>query len=249
MKPRLLLLEDDPTSRMFLATALAGLPVETDLAGSLAEARPLAIGRGHALWLFDANLPDGTGSGLLADLRRQRLATPAIVHTASADPAERSRLLADGFSEVLVKPLSADAWREAVRVALEAATPLPVGESPAGYRPGGPPVWDDAAAISALGGSPENLAALRELFLSELRSTRDRVVAAARDGDGAALGDALHRLRASCGFVGAARLDAAGRALRDAPACQDRLREFIEAADATARQAPRSAPAADPVNR
>lgn len=239
MKPRLLLLEDDPTSQMFLATALAGLPVEIDTAGSVAAARDLALDGGHALWLFDANLPDGTGSGLLADLRERGLSTPALVHTAAVDPAERARLLADGFAGVVIKPLPAADWRQAVCTALgPAPAAQPVGEALAGYGPGTLPVWDDIAAVTALGGDPDNLAALRELFLAELPAARDQVVAAARDGDGVALGGALHRLRASCGFVGAACLAAASSALRDAPECPDRLRDFIAAAEVTAGQAP-----------
>ena len=242
MKPRVLLLEDEPTSRMFLATAIAGLPVEVDVAGSVAQGREMAASGGHALWLFDANLPDGTGSGLLAELRGRGLSTPALAHTATAEPGERGRLLADGFDAVAVKPLSAAAWREAVRAALErTATPLPVGEAAAAYGAGEAPVWDDDAAIAALGGSADNVAALRELFLAELPAARDQVTAAAHAGDEATVRDGLHRLRASCGFVGAARLDAAARALRDAPDSARHLQSFIDAANATASQ-PAAAP-------
>lgn len=235
MKPRVLLLEDEPTSRMFLVAAVAELPVEVDAAGSVALGRELAVAGGHALWLFDANLPDGTGSGLLAELRARGLDTPAIAHTAAAGPGEREALLADGFDAVVVKPLPAAAWRDAIRAALESASgPLPLGEAAAGYRLEEPPAWDDASAIAALGGSAENVAALRELFLAELPAARDQAAAAAREGNETALHDVLHRLRASCGFVGAARLDAAARALRDAPDSPRRLRAFLDAAEATA---------------
>lgn len=235
MKPRLLLLEDEPTSRMFLATALADLAVDTEVAASVAQARSLATGGGHALWLFDVNLPDGTGSGLLADLRQRGLSTPAIAHTASADPGERNRLLAAGFESVVVKPLPAAAWRLAVRRGLERAAPSqPLSEVAARYATGQPPTWDDAAAIAALGGRPDAMATLRKLFLDELPTLRERVIAATRRGDETALRSALHQLRASCGFVGAARLAAAGNALGQAPRCPGRLQDFIEAANATA---------------
>lgn len=239
MKPRVLLLEDEPTSRMFLATAIAELAVEVDMAGSVAQGREMATRCSHALWLFDANLPDGTGSGLLAELRARGLATPALAHTAAAEAGERERLLADGFDSVVVKPLSAAAWRAAIRAALEhSATPLPLGETAAGYTDGKVPVWDDEAAITALGGSADNVAALRELFLGELPAASDQVVAAAHSGDEAAMCDGLHRLRASCGFVGAARLDAAARALHETPDSPRHLQCFIEAADATATRSP-----------
>ena len=234
MKPRVLLLEDEPTSRMFLATAVAELPVEVDQAGSVAQGREMATSGVHALWLFDANLPDGTGSGLLAELRGRGLVTPALAHTAAAEPGERERLLANGFESVVVKPLPAAAWRDAIRAALDrTSTPLPVGEAAAGYGSDESPVWDDAAAIAALGGSADNVAALRGLFLAELPAALEQVTAAARMGDQGAMGESLHRLRASCGFVGAARLDAAARALRDAPDSAGRLQSFIDAANAT----------------
>lgn len=239
MKPRVLLLEDEPTSRMFLATAIAGLPVEVDVAGSVAQGLEMASTGTHALWLFDANLPDGTGSGLLAELRGRGLSTPALAHTAAPGPGERERLLADGFDAVVVKPLPAAAWRQAIQAALSrSATPLPVEEPAAGYGAGGPPTWDNAAAVAALGGSADNVAALRELFLAELPGARAQVTDAARAGDAAAVRDALHRLRASCGFVGAARLDAAARALREDPGSATLLQAFGEAADATATEPP-----------
>lgn len=235
MKPRLLLLEDDPTSRMFLASALAELAVEIDSAQSIAQGRELATRHAHALWLFDANLPDGSGSHLLAELRGQGLATPALLHTAAIEAEERRRLLACGFSDVVIKPLSAAAWRRAVRNALaQSPASTPVGESPADYAAASLPIWDDDAASAALGGSRDNVEALRGLFLAELPTARDEIAAAAQAGNHAAMHHALHRLRASCGFVGAARLDAAGRALRDAPDCAVRLQAFMDAVQATA---------------
>jgi len=41
MKPRLLLVEDDPTTRMFLHTATQALDVEIDLAASMQQALAL----------------------------------------------------------------------------------------------------------------------------------------------------------------------------------------------------------------
>lgn len=234
MMPTLLLLEDEPTSRIFLTAALADLPVEVEVAGTVAEGRAMAAGGGHALWLFDANLPDGTGSSLLAQLRADGLATPAIAHTAAAGEEETARLLADGFDAVVVKPLPAAAWRDAVQKALDGGSALPVGEAAARYAAADAPVWDDGAAAAALAGNRDNVAALRQLFLAELPATRDRIVAAASYGDEAGVRDALHRLHASCGFVGAARLDAAGRALREAPGCEARLQAFVEAVNETA---------------
>jgi CheY-like chemotaxis protein len=77
MKPRLLLVEDDPISSRFLVTVLQALPAEVDTATGCSEA--LALDRRYALWLIDANLPDGSGSDLLVrpHRRRVRLVAPA----------------------------------------------------------------------------------------------------------------------------------------------------------------------------
>ena len=69
--------------------------------------------------------------------------------------------------------------------------------------------WDETAALAALNGQRNHLIALRELFLAELRcARRGRAV---DQHDERQLRSQLHRLQASRGFVGAARL---GRAVR-----------------------------------
>ncbi|MEZ0470568.1 response regulator [Luteimonas salinilitoris] len=243
MKPKLLLLEDEPASRHFLCLAAEALPAEVEPAATVAEARTLALSGAHALWLFDVNLPDGSGGGLLAWLRAQGLQTPAIAHTAAHEAAERARLLAEGFQAVVTKPLTAAAWQAAIRDALKrrAANAAPgdprrdAGDAEAADTAS---VWDDTAAAAALGGSATNVAALRQLFLAELPDARDAVVAAAAGGDRAAMGAALHKLRASCGFVGAARLQAMVTALQDDPAGDTALQRFLSAVAKTLEPAP-----------
>ena len=79
----------------------------------------------------------------------------------------------------------------------------------------------------------DNVAALRALVLGELPMQ----VHAVREGGGAARREHLHRLRASCGLVGASRLqDAAARLLEegDSPAA---LQAFVDIAQDTIAQA------------
>ncbi|TWT20385.1 response regulator [Luteimonas marina] len=226
-----MLVEDDPTSRAFLQAATEALPAEVDVAGSMAEATTLAARHAHALWLIDANLPDGTGAALLARLRARRLTTPAIAHTASHERGEHDALMAAGFVATVAKPLSAEAWMAAIRLALD-GTPWasPARSAIAGEATVdlyGIPTWDDDRALAALAGNAGNVAALRTLFLAELPGVRDAVAAAAGDGDADAIRASLHRLRAGCGFVGAARLEAAAAKLRDAPSSDAALQAFL----------------------
>lgn len=218
MTVRLLLVEDDPTTRTFLCAASAALPARVDTADSVASALSQARRHDHALWMIDAHLPDGSGSALLSMLRAEGLATPALAHTATDTRDELDALLAAGFIGAVAKPLTADAWRSALRAALGQTPTMPTGgDAAAGGRVAAPPVWDDAGALAAMGGQRAHVDALRTMFLAELsavQASMSRASAAAQDET---LQAELHRLQASCGFVGAARLAAAVRELRAAP--------------------------------
>lgn len=215
MKPRLLLVEDDPISRSFMVTALAALPVQIEAVDTVAAA--LAGPADQALWLIDAHLPDGSGAQLLAELRQRRPHTDALAHTADPSPAMRTALLAAGFADVLVKPLSAARLQEAV------CARLPEGAIPD---------WDETTALKALNGNREHVATLRQLFVDELPGAIATVERAVATGDHDGLRGALHKLRASCGFVGAARLGAAVQRLQQSPDTPESLAAFTEAARA-----------------
>ena len=226
MKPRILLVEDDAVSRVFLTAAAEGLPATVEAVDSCAAAR--AVQGSTDLWLIDANLPDGSGAELLEELRRTAPDTPALAHTASRDPADRQALLAAGFAEVLVKPLEMIALQTAICRALGYDLTLTDGQPRLCAKL---PGWDDAAALSALKGEQAHVAALRRLFLDELAGQRDAVEDALARGDALAAGRVLHMLRASCGFVGAARLGEAARVLEGDPRLEFSLERFRDAVD------------------
>lgn len=221
--PRILLVEDDPTSAAFLSAASAALPALPVTAASLADAERLCVGQAFDLFLFDANLPDGRGEDLLRALRDRGVDTVALAHTADLDADMHARLLAVGFAEVLRKPLGMGELHAALRRHLpEAALPP----------------WDDGAALAALGGQPAHVRALRELFLGELPQQRQRIVHAAIHADVSDLRGELHKLSASCGFVGAARVGAAVRALQAALTDRAALHALERAIDETLAATP-----------
>ena len=233
MKPRILLVEADQTTAAFLAAAADALPAAVDIAASCAAARVQASNIAYSLWLVDAHLPDGDGAGLLHELRGLGMSTPAIAHTAARDGEVHQALHDAGFEAVLVKPLAAAALRAALAGALSGRMSSRVAESglsEAASADAIPATWDDAAALRALNGARAHVDALRQLFIDELPAARGLVVASARSGNHDALRGALHRLRASCGFVGAARLEQAVVALQDAPASAAALAAFDAAA-------------------
>jgi CheY-like chemotaxis protein/HPt (histidine-containing phosphotransfer) domain-containing protein len=229
--PRLLLLEDDPVSAAFLVAALEALPARVDVAASLAEAEPLRDA-GHALWLFDANLPDGTGGELLARWRTRGLATPALAHTADARREELDALIAAGFADVMRKPLTVAQCQTAVRRMLGDAAAASSLDGEAVVRET-MPIWDDAAALRALNGNAAHVAVMRDLFVGELPAARTRVADAFARSDGDAMRAELHKLLASCGFVGAARMLATVTALRDTPMSTEAFARFKDAVEDT----------------
>lgn len=223
---RILLVEDDPVSRAFLAEAASTLPARVDCAASIAEAVACVQSDDYDLWLVDAHLPDGSGAALLTRLRGIAPGTPALAHTASRDRAVLDALVDAGFAEVLAKPMSAEVLRAAMRRALGLALADPGTASPSGKLP----CWDDARALAALNGELAHVQALRALFLDELPRQRARIESAARAGNGDAMRAELHRLQAGCGFVGAARLGDAVHWLAAEPASPTALQRFIDAA-------------------
>jgi CheY-like chemotaxis protein len=212
-QPRLLLVEDDSISRQFMQAALEALPAYVDAVETAAQA--LALPGPHHLWLIDAHLPDGSGADLLAKLRQRHPHVPALAHTADASASKRDALLAAGFAHVVIKPLTAADLQQAARAHLPLANNA---------------LWDEAAALRALNGNADHVARLRQLFLDELPAAVDGVQQAHRQGDTETLRGALHRLRASCGFVGAQQLAQAVERLQKEPASADALSEFLAAA-------------------
>ncbi len=232
-RPRVLLVEDDATTRAFLSAAIEALPAEVEAVASCAEARAAAARGGHALWLLDAHLPDGDGASLLAELRDLGLQTPALAHTAAREHSVLEALVTAGFAEALVKPISTAQLHAALRRALGTGGGRVAEACMDSAAAADLPVWDDAAALSALHGQQAHVSALRQLFLDELPGARDAVAAAVAATSPAALQAALHKLRASCGFVGAARLGAMVSLLQQAADPHLQLDDFLAAVQDT----------------
>ncbi|KIQ97993.1 response regulator [Lysobacter sp. A03] len=234
--PRILLVEDEPTSAAFLAAAARAAPAHVDIAPDVATAMTLARQHTYALWMFDATLPDGSGSELLRRLRQDSPGIPAIAHTAGDDPSQLAALADAGFTKVLRKPLPTAEVQAAVRRAL--GLPVPAATNEPGTAHAAVPVWDDRAAAAALNGNDEHVATLRGLFLDELPQACERIAAAAHTGNFDTVGAELHRLRASCGFVGAAKLVVLVKLLQAEPSNRQLMERFEAAARETLVRTP-----------
>ncbi|MGH8053985.1 MAG: Hpt domain-containing response regulator [Stenotrophomonas sp.] len=225
--PHLLLVEDDMTSQGFFQFALESLPATVDIADSFASALQRAESAHYDLWLIDVNLPDGDGPSLLQRLRAKHPRVSALAHTADASTEVQQALQQAGFSETLIKPMTRDTLLKAIRRTLAKST---AGSDSCEATE--IPHWDEAVALAALNGQQAHLRALRELFLAELPSARDAVGRAFDRHDDAELRNQLHRLQASCGFVGALKLARAVRQLHNTPGAPAARQQFDSAVSA-----------------
>ncbi|QIN78337.1 response regulator [Rubrobacter marinus] len=116
---RLLLLDDHASSRIPLALVL---DQEPDLsvvaqAGTLAEARRALGGLdgGADVALLDLDLPDGSGTDLIDDLRAANREASALVLTAHSDKNRLAGAVEAGASSVLNKAADLDEITNAIR--------------------------------------------------------------------------------------------------------------------------------------
>ncbi len=100
----LLLIEDDLDLGAALQQALRGAGFSSEWLRTAADARRFAAAGGHDCVLLDLGLPDGHGLELLRQWRREGLATPLIIITASDALGERLAGLDDGADDFIVKP-------------------------------------------------------------------------------------------------------------------------------------------------
>jgi len=84
-------------------------------------------------------------------------------------------------------------------------------------------LWDEVAALKAVGNNPKTLTALRQMFIDELPRQRKAIEALFAAGDGTGMKSECHKLLASCGFVGAASLSHATAQLYINPENQQNL--------------------------
>lgn len=223
-----LLAEDDPVSRNFLSEALAlsGWMVTAFERGE--DAAEAAIARRFDVLILDLNLPGEDGVQTLRRIRNRddhaSAEAPALALTADHRPERHAQLRRNGFDAVAVKPLSL-AGLEAALAGLVRAE-LTVGGATTQPSPACEPlpVWDDAAGLVVVGGRMETLEALRKLLLGDLPAQHDAVLENPTSAIAAAT---LHRLRAACGFCGAAQL---AQAVAELEACapEQRNGEVLE---------------------
>lgn len=104
MKPKILLVDDDPFTRLLVEDLLRERPVELHVAHNAAKARAVFRETDFNLILLDQRLPDGNGLDLFAEMRRERPQQVALLITGFAAVRDAVRAVREGLFDYLTKP-------------------------------------------------------------------------------------------------------------------------------------------------
>lgn len=128
MKPRILVVDDEPQIQRFLRPALEASDFDVESADTAALATRLAATRSPALIVLDLGLPDGDGKDVIAAVRAFSK-VPIIVLSARDQEIEKIAALDAGADDYIEKPFGIGELLARIRVALRHAEPelRPVG--------------------------------------------------------------------------------------------------------------------------
>ncbi len=118
VKPRALLVDDEPDILELLALTLARMEIDADTAASLAEARALLARQSFDLCLTDMKLPDGNGIELVEHIQRHHSRLPTAVLTAHGNMESAVSALKAGAFDFVSKPVDLQMLRNLVTTAL-----------------------------------------------------------------------------------------------------------------------------------
>jgi two-component system response regulator HydG len=104
MKPKILLVDDDPFTRSLIDDLLRGRAVTLTIAVNLAQARAAFRQTDFNLVILDQRLPDGNGLDFFTEMRRERPRQTALLITGFAEVRDAVRAVREGLFDYLTKP-------------------------------------------------------------------------------------------------------------------------------------------------
>jgi len=103
-RPRVLLVEDEPSLVMTLSDRLSSEGYDVESAGDGAAGERLALEKSFDLIVLDVALPKKSGFDVCRDLRQKRVSTPILMLTARSQVVDRVVGLKLGADDYLTKP-------------------------------------------------------------------------------------------------------------------------------------------------
>ncbi|HKI05463.1 MAG TPA: response regulator, partial [Thermoanaerobaculia bacterium] len=119
-RPRLLIVDDEPSMIDFLSLLFEGEGYEVTPARSVEEARR-ALERGHDLVLCDILMPDGNGLDLLREIKTGDGSPPVIMMTAYTSTKSAIEAMKLGAADYVSKPFDVEELKIVAQKALERA--------------------------------------------------------------------------------------------------------------------------------
>jgi diguanylate cyclase (GGDEF)-like protein len=120
---QILVIDDDPLVQRVVARAIAGPEFTVTTASSASEAAAMLQRDAPDLVILDIGLPDGDGSRLCREIRRERSPEdlPILMLTGQTDDDAIEAAFDAGATDFLTKPVSVPLLRQRLRFALRAA--------------------------------------------------------------------------------------------------------------------------------
>lgn len=132
MKPRILVVDDEPQIQRFLRPALEASDFEVETADTAAMAKRLAATRAPALIVLDLGLPDGDGKDVIRVVRAFSQ-VPIIVLSARGQETEKIAALDAGADDYIEKPFGIGELLARIRRALRHVEPTMARPGPQSF--------------------------------------------------------------------------------------------------------------------
>ena len=263
---RVLVAEDHPVNRQYMAALLENMGHDAHFASNGAEAVQAARDGSFDVVLMDLHMPELDGYGATLAIRAltdaARSTVPIVALTADAFDETRARCLVAGMNDFLTKPVSpqklATSLRRLFGIAAAPGSPADGVLASLPARGDAHPLLDPAVIAMSLQAMPRaRLAAMILAFLDNGPQTVDRLRAAVRDAQPLELRVNAHAAKGAALNLGLAALAATADALHEGAAHLPaheiaRLVQRYEDLLPASREAARAAsllPGAEPVTR
>jgi signal transduction histidine kinase/CheY-like chemotaxis protein/HPt (histidine-containing phosphotransfer) domain-containing protein len=216
---RVLLAEDDPTSRLVATAMLQHLGCEVETAEDGIRVLAVLREQDFDIILMDCQMPGMDGYQTTETLRAEGWKRiPVIALTASAMPTDRERAIASGMNDHLAKPITMESLMTALARWLPVADTGGPEQSDAVPRLGAGdalPTLDVTDLLARTGGTFDMVNDVMGLFMEDWPALETALRRAAAASDFQTLASVAHRLKGSAANIGAKRL---ARDARDAEA-------------------------------
>jgi CheY-like chemotaxis protein len=216
---RVLIAEDNATNQKLVLALLKQRGHHGVAVGNGRLAVETTAAEAFDLVLMDVQMPEMGGLEAASAIRARERTTgghiPIIALTAHVMAGDREQCLAAGMDAFVPKPLTPEELFAAIERLSPPAAGAKASEPAASERER---QVDEGTLQASVGGSPELLAEVVGVFLTDVPGMLERLRTAARAGDGPGLAAAAHALKGSVGlftqgeaFASARRVEQAAR--------------------------------------